>query len=81
MANSVFYIAVKESADAPYKFYYYTKDDLNAYDEAKAARYREMSALWDASDISVDPDTLTVRYTLDGTEHWLPCPLRWKNRP
>ena len=58
-----------------------TSDDLNAYDEAKAARYRELSALRDASDISVDPDTLTVRYTRDGTEHRLPCPLPWKNRP
>ena len=43
VANSVFYIAVKESADAPYKFYYYTKDDLNAYDETCDFKYVDHS--------------------------------------
>ncbi len=55
-----------------------TSDDLNAYDEIKAARYRELAELRKASDVRIDPDTLTVRFTLDGTEHLLRCPDKWK---
>ena len=41
--NAVFYIAVKESADSPYKFYYYTKEDLNAYDDKIDFKYVDHS--------------------------------------
>ncbi|MBR3391408.1 MAG: S-layer homology domain-containing protein [Firmicutes bacterium] len=43
VANSVFYIAVKETADAPYKFYYYTRADLNAYDDRYDFKYVDHS--------------------------------------
>lgn len=43
-----------------------TSDDLNAYDEAKTAQYRKLAHLREATDICVDPDTLTISYTLDG---------------
>ncbi|MBQ3287314.1 MAG: S-layer homology domain-containing protein [Firmicutes bacterium] len=43
IANSVFYIAVKETADAPYKFYYYTRADLNAYDDKYDFKYVDHS--------------------------------------
>lgn len=37
--NAVFYIAVKESADSDMKFYYYTKADLEAYNETHDFKY------------------------------------------
>ena len=37
--NSVFYIAVKESADSEFKFYYYTREDLEAYDDTHDFKY------------------------------------------
>ena len=37
--NSIFYIAVKESADSEFKFYYYTREDLEAYDDTHDFKY------------------------------------------
>jgi len=43
VANAVFYIAVKESAEAPLKFYYYTAADLNAFDDTHDFKYVDHS--------------------------------------
>ncbi len=67
------------AVDALFGSVWLTSDDLNAYDENRTARYRELAKLREASDIRIDPDTLTVRYTLDGIGHQLRCPDKWKN--
>ena len=51
-----------------------TSDNLNTYDEAKIREYHQLARLREAEKIQIDPDTLTVRYTLDGTEHILNYP-------
>ena len=43
VANAVFYIAVKESASSGYKYYYYTRADLNAYDDTFDFKYVDHS--------------------------------------
>lgn len=53
-----------------------TSDDLNAYDGKKAEQYREAARLREASDVRIDPDTLTIRYVLDGREYSISCPHR-----
>lgn len=42
-ANAVFYIAVKETAESEYKFYYYTREELEAYDNIYAFDYTDHS--------------------------------------
>ena len=42
-ANTVFYIAVKESAESEYKFYYYTREDLEAYGDTHDFSYVDHS--------------------------------------
>jgi|GEM_PF-2947265 len=39
--NAVFYIAVKESADSAVKYYYYTLDELKAYDDTHDFDYND----------------------------------------
>lgn len=41
--NAVFYIAVKESADSAFRFYYYTRAELEAYDNIYAFDYTDHS--------------------------------------
>ena len=41
--NAVFYIAVKESEDSAFKFYYYTLDELKAYDNIYNFDYTDHS--------------------------------------
>ena len=41
--NAIFYIAVKESADSGYKFYYYTREELESYDNIHAFDYTDHS--------------------------------------
>ena len=43
VANAVFYIAVKETAGSAYKFYYYTREELEAYDNIYAFDYTDHS--------------------------------------
>ena len=43
VANAVFYIAVKETAESEYKFYYYTREELEAYDNIYAFDYTDHS--------------------------------------
>ena len=51
-----------------------TSDDLNAYDEEKIRQYRRLARLAGTAGIRVEPDTLAVRYFLDGKEHILRHP-------
>ncbi len=52
-----------------------TSDDPGSYDSEKTARYRQLAHLREAAeDRRIDPDTLAVRYTLDGREYLLPYP-------
>ena len=53
-----------------------TSDDLNAYDGKKAEQYREAARLREASNVRIDPDTLTIRYVFDGREYSISCPHR-----
>lgn len=41
--NAIFYIAVKESADSPFKFYYYTRDEISSYDDINECSYVDHS--------------------------------------
>ena len=43
VANAVFYIAVRETAESEYKFYYYTREELEAYDNIYAFDYTDHS--------------------------------------
>ncbi len=45
-----------------------TSDDPGSYNEEKTAQYQQIAKLRDASDIRVDPDTLSIHYKLDGTD-------------
>ncbi len=46
-----------------------TSDDLNKYAPEKIKQYRELTRLREAAaNVSIDPDTRTIRYTLDGKE-------------
>lgn len=51
-----------------------TSDDLNGYDDAKTALYREYAQLRNAEEIRIDPDTLSISYTLHGRRHSVPYP-------
>ncbi|MBO7354888.1 MAG: alpha-galactosidase, partial [Lachnospiraceae bacterium] len=56
-----------------------TSDDLNSYDGAKIAQYRALVHMREAAtDVSIDHDTLTVSYTLDGKRHKVEYPHRYK---
>ena len=49
---------------------WFTSDNLSAYTPDKVQQYRTLARLRaEASDISVDPETLAVSYTLDGVRH------------
>jgi len=51
-----------------------TSDNLNRYDEEKIRRYKHFARLKNAENITVDPDTLTVTYELDGVQYTLKHP-------
>ena len=66
-----FYLA---AVNALFGSVWLTSDDPNGWDEKKTAQYRQLSRLREAADARIDPDTLSVRYTLDGEEHILNYP-------
>lgn len=51
-----------------------TSDDLNAFDQTKTEQFRRIAQLKNAENVSIDPDTFTIKYTLDGKEHTLLYP-------
>lgn len=54
---------------------WFTSDNMSAYTVDKAQKYRELSRLaTEATDVSVNPDTLAVSYTLDGVKHTVKHP-------
>ena len=53
-----------------------TSDDLDQYDDQKYTLYKQMSKLREAENVSIDPDTLTLRFRLDGSEHTISYPHR-----
>lgn len=78
--NAVFYIAVKESAESAYKFYYYTREDLNSYDDIHDFDYTDHSVdktvsgrgaslsnlLADIADATITPDMIVQYAESDG---------------
>ena len=56
-----------------------TSDDLNSYDAAKIAEYRNLVHMREtATDVAVDEDTLAIRYKLDGKRYTVEYPHRYK---
>lgn len=53
-----------------------TSDDLNLYDKEKTDLYKQLSKLSGAGDIHVDPETMTVRFKLDGIGRSVSYPRR-----
>ena len=51
-----------------------TSDDPGRYDEKQRAAYRELTRLFTAEDVRVDPDKHLIRYRLDGREETLKLP-------
>ena len=51
-----------------------TSDDLNAYDAEKIRQYQTLARLRNAENITIDPDTLDILYTLDGKAQELRFP-------
>ncbi len=51
-----------------------TSDNPNDWDAAKTAQYWELFRLRKATDVRIDPDTLSVSYKLDGEKHILKYP-------
>lgn len=64
------------TADALFGSLFLTSDNLNSYDEKKIAEYRELLRLREATEVSVDPDTLELSWILDGKKHTLKHPHR-----
>ena len=60
--------------DALFGSVWLTSDNLNAYDAARIAQYRKLARLQHAENIRIDPDLLTITYTLDGDDHFLHHP-------
>ena len=56
-----------------------TSDNLNVYDAAKIAKYRNLAHVREAAtDISIDEDTLTISYVLDGKKYSIDYPHKYK---
>ncbi|MBR5733447.1 MAG: alpha-galactosidase [Lachnospiraceae bacterium] len=56
-----------------------TSDDLNSYDAAKIAEYRALVHMREAAtEVSVDEDTLTIKYKLEGKRHTVEYPHKYK---
>lgn len=53
-----------------------TSDNLKDYSEEQIRRYRHYASLMNAEDKSVDPDTLTVSYVLNGTRYTVKHPQK-----
>lgn len=62
------------SVNALFGSVWLTSDDLNEYDDAKTALYMEYAQLRNAEEIRIDPDTLSISYTLHGRRHTVPYP-------
>ncbi len=56
-----------------------TSDGLDISDESKIAQYRQLAHLKNAADVSIDPDTFEISYTLDGKSCKIPYPHKRKN--
>ena len=63
--------------DALFGSVWLTSDNLNAYDAARIAQYRKLARLQHAENIRIDPDLLTITYTLDGDDHFLHHPHKF----
>ena len=70
--------AYQAAADALLGSVWLTSDDLNDYDDEKIDRYRELARLRGAENIITDPDSFTIRCTLDDQdlEFDFPSPLK-----
>ncbi|MBR6089221.1 MAG: hypothetical protein IKP86_04750, partial [Anaerolineaceae bacterium] len=64
------------AANALFGSVWLTSDDLNSYDAEKTAQYRKLARLQTAERKEIDPDTLDIRYTLDGIQYEIPFPHR-----